>query len=209
MSGKKFRKQSVVCFGDSITQGVGLCASQKWPACLQRKLQQAKPGMYKVYNRGIGGNTTAMALDRIDRDVLGLLPGMVLVEFGINDAYVFPWSRISRLSIKEYERNLGEIIRIIRRHGGRVILIRNHANTCNHAQGNGRDFADNFAPFDKVLVAMAARRRIPVIDLPALMKSSGFDVSDMVTDDGLHLSSIGNRHYAELVFIGMRRYLDE
>jgi len=205
MSNSHDSRKSLVCFGDSITEGEGSLPQDKWTLFLQELVDKAHPGTYKVHNCGVGGDTTAIGIDRIEQDVLPLLPGLVLVQFGINDAYVFPWSRLSRLSLAEYERNLGEMVRILRKRGGSVILIRNHTNCCNHPQGNGRTFLRNFAPFDRALCNMAARRRIRMIDLPDLMEQAGLTAGDMVSDDGLHLSPEGNRHYAELVFIGLKR----
>jgi len=161
MSNSHDSRKSLVCFGDSITEGEGSLPQDKWTLFLQELVDKAHPGTYKVHNCGVGGDTTAIGIDRIEQDVLPLLPGLVLVQFGINDAYVFPWSRLSRLSLAEYERNLGE--------------------------------------------NMAARRRIRMIDLPDLMEQAGLTAGDMVSDDGLHLSPEGNRHYAELVFIGLKR----
>ncbi|MHB9139501.1 MAG: DUF459 domain-containing protein, partial [Victivallaceae bacterium] len=39
-----------------------------------------------VFNKGIGGNNTANALSRIEKDVLPIKPDCLIVEFGMNDA---------------------------------------------------------------------------------------------------------------------------
>ena len=103
--------KNIVCFGDSITQGQGLAENHRWTARLAFLLEERFPGRFDVFNKGVGGNTTALALDRIQTDVLPLLPAIVLIEFGINDAYVYPWCRTPRVGLKDFRANLEEIIR--------------------------------------------------------------------------------------------------
>ncbi|MBM7127946.1 SGNH/GDSL hydrolase family protein [Dyella mobilis] len=88
-------RQTVVAFGDSITDGVGSTpgANQRWPDYLAARLQVDKSlATIGVANSGIGGNRILQdnfgpsALARFDRDALDK-PGVhwvVLLE-GIND----------------------------------------------------------------------------------------------------------------------------
>ena len=89
----------IVCFGDSITHAQACAEAHRWTTQLAFQLEKASPGGFEVFNRKIGGNTTELALDRIQNDVIPLLPGLVLIEFGINDSYVFPWARILRVAL--------------------------------------------------------------------------------------------------------------
>ena len=103
------------------------CAeADRWTTQLAFQLEKASPDGFEVFNRGIGGNTTALALDRIQNDVIPLLPGLVLIEFGINDAYVFPWAKIPRVALSGYMENLAEILRQVRAAHGEAVLIINH-----------------------------------------------------------------------------------
>jgi lysophospholipase L1-like esterase len=93
----------VACFGDSITDGTAstLNGDDRWPDVLSRRLHAAYGERVAVVNAGIGGNRVVgpasyspaspvgggpSALDRLDRDVLGLsgLSAVVWLE-GIND----------------------------------------------------------------------------------------------------------------------------
>jgi len=40
---------------------------------------------HEIFNRGIGGDTTAQALLRLDRDVIAISPDLVVIQLGIND----------------------------------------------------------------------------------------------------------------------------
>jgi lysophospholipase L1-like esterase len=86
----------VVCaFGDSITDGTAstINGNDRWMNQLSRRLHEAYGYQVSVVNQGIGGNTvnrpggaSESAVQRLDRDVLGLsgLTHVVWLE-GIND----------------------------------------------------------------------------------------------------------------------------
>jgi acyl-CoA hydrolase len=68
----------LVCFGDSITAGVGAGPSPTYPEHLAGLLSE------EVVNAGVSGDTTESALLRLP-DVLAHDPWMVVVELGGND----------------------------------------------------------------------------------------------------------------------------
>ncbi len=70
----------IVCFGDSLTAGLGVDHDLSYPANLQRDLN-AKGYAYRVVNMGVSGETTKDGLARVGR-VLALKPELVVVEFG-------------------------------------------------------------------------------------------------------------------------------
>ncbi len=196
-------KTTVVCFGDSITMCAAEAEADRWTARLAFLLERHFPGKYDVFNRGIGGNTTALALDRIVTDVLALKPAMVLVEFGINDAYVYPWCRSPRVGLADYRRNLGEIVRLVRATKALPVLIVNHPLTlCGHlhSQGNGAAIGKNLEPYHEAVREIACTEGVPSIDLPRIMAEENLPPESLHSSDGVHLSPHGNRVYAELVF---------
>jgi lysophospholipase L1-like esterase len=95
--------RAVVALGDSITDGTAstLNGDDRWPDVLSRRLHAAYGDLFSVVNAGIGGNQIVgppsysaakpfaggpSALDRLDRDVLGLSGvGAVIWLEGIND----------------------------------------------------------------------------------------------------------------------------
>lgn len=71
----------VVFFGDSIT------AQHTWTRGVEAYVKLRHPEWTVTFiNAGVGGNTAADALDRLDTDVLAQQPTLVLVNFGMNDA---------------------------------------------------------------------------------------------------------------------------
>ena len=68
-----------------------------------------------VINQGIGGDTTQLLLNRIDRDVLSFGPSMVIVTIGGNDA-------AKGISLEQYKENLERICSIIQKNNALPVL---------------------------------------------------------------------------------------
>ncbi|MEZ4511929.1 MAG: arylesterase [Chloroflexota bacterium] len=75
---------TLLAFGDSLTEGLGVAMEDNYPAQLQRKLQ-ADGYSVEVINGGISGETSSSALSRVEW-MLGTHPDIVIVETGANDA---------------------------------------------------------------------------------------------------------------------------
>ncbi len=71
--------ETIVCFGDSLTFGTGAGPDESYPSKLALLIGS------EVINSGVPGNTTADALERLGRDVLGHNPRIVLITLGGND----------------------------------------------------------------------------------------------------------------------------
>ncbi|MFC1497484.1 SGNH/GDSL hydrolase family protein [Verrucomicrobiota bacterium] len=192
---------NIICFGDSITEAEGFPENDKWPNLLQAKLDDLFKGKYKVYNRGIGGNTTSQGFERIPTDVIPYLPAVVLIQFGFNDANVRDWAEVPRVGLEEYKKNLYEFHRIIGSQQGRSVFIVNHSIIPNaKKQLNGKTYYDNFMPYNEAVKEIARDVGTPIIDLPVIMKNRKVDLKEFVIEDGLHLSANGNHIYADMVF---------
>lgn len=186
----------IICFGDSITAG-------GWPAHLQTRLAQWDDYRWGVLNKGVNGDTTARALDRFDSDILPNLPGLVIIEFGINDSNHRPWAQVPRLGIQEYEKNLREFHRLIISHGGRCLFIVNHplmpVDGKFLCQGNGRTYQENLAPYNDKVRQLADDLQTPYIDLPRQLRNDRIDLEKFLDVDGIHLTAWGNEIYARIV----------
>ena len=183
---------NIICFGDSITDAGASAEGDRWPTVLQFRLNARDIGAYSVYNRGIGGHTSAQGLDRFAEHVLPLLPGLVLVEFGFNDGHIKDGTIIPRVSVSEYTRNLREIHRLITEKGGQCVFIINHSP---RAQWDGTESEYNAAER-----TLASELAAPSVDLPLGIRKKGITPAEFVTEDGVHLTPAGNHRYAELVY---------
>lgn len=147
---------NVICFGDSITAAVEVGRLERWPHLLQLELDRWQPGRFRVFNRGIGGNTTAQGFDRLDTDVIALLPGLVVVQFGFNDANVRDWAAVPRVGVAEYQKNLREFHRIAQVHGGWCVFLGQHAlGAVAGVQGNAEPYEHNAASYHDAMRKLA------------------------------------------------------
>lgn len=105
---------NIICFGDSITEGAEFPVNARWTSLLQKKLDAASPDIFKVHNCGVGGHTSAQDFDRFWSDVLSLLPGVLLIQFGLNDSNVKDFSIVPRVRLAEFEKNFTVLLKKIR-----------------------------------------------------------------------------------------------
>ncbi len=71
--------EKIICFGDSLTHGTGASRGKDYPSQLSKMISRP------VINAGLPGDTTARALQRLERDVLSYSPDLVLITLGGND----------------------------------------------------------------------------------------------------------------------------
>ncbi|MHB8836211.1 MAG: GDSL-type esterase/lipase family protein [Candidatus Methylomirabilia bacterium] len=99
----------MVCFGDSLTAGVGAKPGEDIASRLGAALGRS------VVNAGVSGDTTKTALLRVAADVLVHRPGIVVVSLGGNDF-------LHGVPAETAGENLGAIVRTIQESGAMVVL---------------------------------------------------------------------------------------
>jgi lysophospholipase L1-like esterase len=101
--------QKIICFGDSLTYGTGASSGKDYPSQLSKMI----PG--PVINAGRPGDTTASALQRLEKDVLSYSPDIVLITLGGNDLK-------NGVAANTAFENLTIIVNLIHNQGARVII---------------------------------------------------------------------------------------
>jgi lysophospholipase L1-like esterase len=192
---------NVICFGSSITQAGGVPEPQRWPTIVQAELNAWRPGAYSVTNRGIGGNTTANLVDRFGADVLPLLPGVVVLQIGGNDACLVPWAKgVQRVSADEFRRNLRALQAAVAGRGGTMVFSTYHRFDTGHIE--------SYKAYARITREVAAATGSPLIDLYRMMVERGTELAGFVTEDGIHLTADGNAQYAAMVLDGLKPVLE-
>lgn len=102
--------KNIIAFGDSLVEGVGASSGKDFISLLSKEINTP------IINAGQSGNTTAMALVRLDKDVLSQDPRIVIILIGGNDA-------IRRVPKEEVIKNLEMMIDQIQKKGAAVLLI--------------------------------------------------------------------------------------
>jgi len=191
---------NVICFGSSITQAGGVPEPQRWPTIVQVELNAWRPGAYSVTNRGIGGNTTANLVDRFAADVQPLLPGVVVLQIGGNDACLLPWAEgVQRVSVTEFERNLRALQTAVAARGGTMVFSTYHRFDTGHIE--------SYKAYARITRQVATETGSPLIDLYRMMAEREIGLENFVTEDGIHLTANGNAQYAAMVLDGLKPVL--
>lgn len=154
----------VAVLGDSLTAGLGLSASQAFPARLQAALR-ARGLNVRVANAGVSGDTTAGGLARLDWTLAGR-PQLVIVELGGNDA-------LRGLPPAEAYANLDAILTRLQKAGVQALLAGMRA-----PRNLGSQYYNSF---NAIYPRLARKHKVPlypfflagVVGNPALNQADG------------------------------------
>ena len=161
--------ETIICFGDSLMEGVGAEPGEEYPTILSRLL-----GM-RVVNAGQRGDTTAQALERINTSVVNKNPRLVILLLGGNDF-------LRQIPTRETRQNLKELVRKIQDHGAMVAI----------AGIKLGFFTDEYGPIFEETAA-----EFDAIYIPQVMKGIFNDTK--LRSDQIHPNSAGYRLIAERI----------
>jgi acyl-CoA thioesterase-1 len=169
----------ILCFGDSITAGLGLDPGQAFPELLQNDLD-ARGAKYRVVNMGVSGDTSQDGLGRV-QFALTEKPAIVLLELGANDG-------LRGMPVSVTQSNLAQMIETFQGAGARVVLA-------------GMTLPPNYGPqyigqFEQMYRDLAAKYKVKLI--PFLMEGVGGH-DEFMQRDGLHPNAAGARKIEQLV----------
>src|SRR5688500_5101897 len=171
--------ETIICFGDSLTEGVGAEPGEEYPTILSRLL-----GM-RVLNAGHRGDTTARALQRVRTSVVDKNPRLVILLLGGNDF-------LRQVPTGETQENLKEIVRRIQAHGAMVAI----------AGIKLGFFTDEYGPIFQETAA-----EFGAIYIPQVMKGIFNDTK--LLSDQIHPNSAGYRLIAERIAEKIKPLLNE
>ena len=170
----------LVCYGDSITAGLGLPDGEAYPDFLQKLLDE-RGYAYKVINQGTSGATTKDALDGLPY-VLRLHPAIVIVEFGGNDG-------LRGLPVDQTRSNLDQVLAGLEKAHVKILLA-----GITLPPDYGQDYIQSF---NKIFRDLAAKHHIAVV--PMLYKDL-IHVSGTIQSDGIHPTAKGSAIIAGTLF---------
>jgi acyl-CoA thioesterase-1 len=161
----------VAVLGDSLAAAYGLAVDEGFPAQLERRLG-AEGYDCVVLDAGVGGDTTAGGLARLDW-ALADRPSHVIVELGGNDG-------LRALPPEQMEQNLDAIVGRIRKEGVAVLLAGMLA-----PPNLGRTYGEDF---EAVFARVAERHEVPLY--PFFLEGVAGD-PDLNQPDGIHPTAEG------------------
>jgi lysophospholipase L1-like esterase len=172
--------KNIICFGDSLTEGFGADPKSAYPAVLGQLIS------VPVINAGIEGDTSSEALKRLQSDVLGKEPRLVIIEFGANDF-------LTNMPLEQTVKNMEEII-----------------SRC-HAQGAMVAIADigsidQFLPYSRRFKTLSQSYK--TIFIPDILNGI-ITNPDMKSSDSFHPNSSGYKMIAHYVYRAILPFLNQ
>ena len=174
---------TVVTLGSSSTQGVRATdIAHSYPAQLQANLSAALPNAHvAVLNRGIGGEDVTEELARLERDVVGVRPAVVVWQVGANGAMRHTDPAVSRLltnGIKRLQQARIDVV-LMDNQRARNVMASPEATQIEHVMA---DIAKSTG------TELFARGR-----LMDRWRDAGFAYEQFMSDDGVHHNDLGYR----------------
>lgn len=165
---------TVLCLGDSLTEGYGLDPDQSYPAVLEARLHADGHPHVRVVNAGISGSTSASAVSRL-RWQMRAKPDVLILELGANDG-------LRGVSIADTRRNLAAAIGIAQEQGVKVLLA-------------GMQMPPNYGleytrEFRQLFVDLAEEMKVPLI--PFFLEGVAGQ-RELNLPDGIHPTAEGYR----------------
>lgn len=165
------RTLRIVAFGDSLTAGYGLPASESFPAQLQAVLRE-RGHRVEIANAGVSGDTTAGGRERLDWSVPDGTDAVILA-LGANDA-------LRGLDPRRAEAALDDMIGRLKRRNIAVLLVGMYA-----PRTLGPDYV---AAFDGLYPRLARKHEVPLY--PFFLEGVALDRT-LNLADGIHPNARG------------------
>lgn len=178
------KEKHLVIIGDSLTEGYGVSREAAYPALLENKIREVKPG-WKVINSGVSGSTSASAVGRV-KWILKQKPHLVLLALGANDG-------LRGQSVMNLAKNLSEAIQLLKDNQVKVILV-------------GMKMPPNYGEkyrkeFDAVFPRVAKAKKVKLI--PFLLEGVA-GKRELNQADGIHPNAEGHKVMSKLIFKSIR-----
>ena len=181
------RERVIICFGDSLTAGLGVLPEESYPAVLAARLK-AEGYSYRVVNAGVSGDTTAGGLRRVDW-ALRLTPDIVILALGANDG-------LRGQDLAGVRANLDQMVERFQQSGARVLLAGMRL-----PPNYGRPYAEDFR---RMYAAVARNRGLPFMPFPL----DGVGGNPRLNQpDGIHPTAEGHRVIVERLWPHLRPLL--
>ncbi len=174
----------VVALGSSSTQGSHATSiAQSYPAILQAELSAALPSAHvAVINRGVGGQDAAEMLPRIEKDVVGVHPSLVIWQVGANGA-------MKNRDPEVFRSLVSTGLHTLKRAGIDVVMMDNQRAPAILA-------APHHTEMDQATAELAVRSGAGLFDRGALMdqwRLGGHPYEQFISEDGIHHNDFGYR----------------
>lgn len=186
----------IVCIGDSITGENDLERYNKWSNLLQLLLEgRSGLGNAEVQNWGVGGNTSADLLERLDFCVAESKPDIAVLLVGGNDRH-----KPLGITPEMTRRNLDRIVDRIQSACSKILMLEYHVLPFpEHPETAWTHLAKS----NPIIEVVARERSIPTLHMGDVMAqaSKRYPLAELVNpEDSVHLRPAGEIAYAKAIY---------
>ena len=212
---------SILCFGDSITQGF-VDPDGGWTQRLRRRLDQDATipmgdttfPAHAVFNLGVSGDTTEGLAARLERELEPRQLGdqsIVVIAVGVNETAFDPVTGRPAHDAERFAATLAELVAAARRHTDRVLLV--GLLPCDEARmqpapwsEDGREHYanDRIGQFNQAVRRVAAGTGVALADCFEEVLAGDHTA---LLHDGLHPNGAGHQLLADRIGERLRRWL--
>lgn len=189
LQSSKTKDKVILCFGNSLTAGMGLNIDEAFPAVLQNKIDSLSLP-YQVINAGLSGETTASGKNRVSW-VLNQKVDIFVLELGANDG-------LRGIPLNETRTNLQAIIDIVREKNPDVKII---LAGMQMPPNLGEDYTTEFR---NIFPDLAAKNDINLI--PFILENVAGN-PELNQQDGIHPTIEGQKILAENTWVVLKDLL--
>jgi len=184
--------RTLICIGDSLTEGPDIPAGHTWPELMGNALNM------DVVNCGIGGDTTTGMLARFYPQVIAQRPAFVLIIGGTNDLW---WGQ----PVNAILANLFAMVVQARHHKIAAVLTLPppvhiplaRKNDFSPPWGGYERFSEEFQQLIKAIDRYAAESELALADLHRpFVSKEGEVTAGLFLQDGLHPNKDGHQMIA-------------
>lgn len=185
----------LVCLGDSITFGWNISYEKTFPFLLEKKLKRKYPGVI-VINSGIGGQTVVDGLDRLDSDVFYFGPQAVIINFGLNDAFIVmdeDTDLKNNIDLSTFAGTYRQLIEEISEKGPEILIMGTNP-VMTELLWENKDIArkqeESYRLYNQVVKDIAENYGLVFIDIWKVFMAEG-ELDTFIQSDGVHPSETG------------------
>lgn len=172
----------VIFLGDSITDG------DTYRLLVEQALKEAHKPLPKLINKGIGGDTAAKMLARLDRDVLTQNPKHVYLSCGVNDT----------VTPDEFKTSITEIANKLKDKQIGLTLM-----TPEIPGGTNPEAEARHDKYDAIMHDLATSQHLNVAEVGKQMKTERSAGATLIGEDTVHPNYAGSRSIARAVLDSM------
>lgn len=193
----------IAFLGDSITQ-LGADDPRGWVNILESRVRKEVDEVAFIH-AGIGGNTSADMLKRINADVIRRKPTWVFFSCGVNDS-PNPAADNPGVPLDKYVKNVSTIFDKLDKTGAKIVVL-SQTPVLEDDPNYGANI--NLVSYNAELKRMALERKYIYLDPGAAIRKAIAEKKDpkkrTLTWDGTHLNNRGNAIFADVVLKGLEQ----